>query len=141
MNINRRNFIQKTVDITLSGAVSGLLYGFSEDNPITKMIDTQDKCGNQRLSLDKLKQFEDWGYGMFIHWGMPTYFDGTYGRTAYKLAREVTIKAYNPDKLDVDQWISVARDAGMQYVDSTAKHGYSFELRPSKHSNHDVAFS
>lgn len=141
MNINRRNFIQKTVDIALSGAVSGLLYGFSEDNSITKMINTQDKRGNQRLSLDKLKQFEDWGYGMFIHWGMPTYFDGTYGRSEYELTMEETIKAYNPDKLDVDQWISVARDAGMKYVVFTAKHGYSFELWPSKHSNHNVAFS
>lgn len=45
------------------------------------------------------------GYGMFIHFGVNTFSgdewsDGT-----------VPLSAYNPTKLDPDQWVRVARDA------------------------------
>jgi alpha-L-fucosidase len=91
--------------------------------------------GNQRLSLDRLKAWEALGYGMFICFGMTT-FDGDEHSKGDKPST-----GYAPDQLDVDQWISVARDAGMKYAVLTAKHVSGHCLWPSKHTDYDVATS
>ena len=90
---------------------------------------------SQRLSLDKLHAFEALGYGMFIHYGMSTFVvnelpDG-----------KNPASAYAPTKLDVGQWISVARDAGMKYAVLTTKHVAGHCLWPSKLTDYTVANS
>jgi alpha-L-fucosidase len=72
---------------------------------------------------------------MFIHFGMNTFeCDENYGGKA-------PASLYNPDALDVDQWVSVARDAGMKYIVLTAKHTAGHCLWPSRHTKHTVAYS
>lgn len=68
----------------------------------------------QRLSIKKLKEWQDLKYGMFIHFGMSTFLeedlpDGN-----------APINTYAPTNLDVAQWVRVAKDAGMQYAVLTA---------------------
>ena len=46
-----------------------------------------------------------------------------------------------PNKLDVDQWIGVARDAGMKYVVLTTKHVSGFCLWPSRYTDYHVGNS
>jgi alpha-L-fucosidase len=48
---------------------------------------------------------------------------------------------YAPDRLDVDQWVSVARDAGMKYAVLTTKHVAGHCLWPSKHTDYHVGTS
>nr|WP_286207830.1 alpha-L-fucosidase [Hephaestia sp. MAHUQ-44] len=48
---------------------------------------------------------------------------------------------YAPDRLDVDQWVGVARDAGMKYAVLTVKHVAGHCLWPSKHTDYSVATS
>jgi alpha-L-fucosidase len=48
---------------------------------------------------------------------------------------------YAPDRLNVDQWVSVARDAGMKYIVLTTKHVAGHCLWPSKHTAYTVANS
>ena len=89
--------------------------------------------GSQRLPVERLGRWESLGYGMFIHFGMST-FDGqelSDGRAPATL--------YAPDALDVDQWASVARDAGMKYAVLTAKHVAGHCLWPSRHTAYTVA--
>jgi len=93
------------------------------------------KRGSQRLSLEQLAAWEALGYGMFIHYGMSTFVvnelpDGKAPATTYA-----------PDKLDVGQWIAVARDAGMKYAVLTTKHVAGHCLWPSKHTDYTVANS
>jgi hypothetical protein len=91
--------------------------------------------GAQRLSVERLQDREALGYGMFLHFGMST-FDGrelSDGRSPAAL--------YAPDALDVDQWASVARDAGMKYAVLTAKHVALHCLWPSRHTGYTVANS
>jgi alpha-L-fucosidase len=77
---------------------------------------------------------KDWGiqawrqlkYGMFIHYGMST-FDGVElsdGKTP--------AEKFAPTAQDVDQWVRVAKEAGMKYVVLTAKHVAGFCLWDSK---------
>lgn len=91
--------------------------------------------GAQRLPLDRLHAWESLGYGMFIHFGMST-FDG---RELSLGDRPSTL--YAPDCLDVEQWISVARDAGMRYAVLTTKHVSGHCLWPSKHTDYHVGTS
>jgi len=91
--------------------------------------------GKQRLALDRLQTWEGLGYGMFIHFGMSTFLeqelpDGKAPATAYA-----------PDRLDVNQWISVARDAGMKYAVLSAKHVAGHCLWPSDRTDYTVVHS
>jgi alpha-L-fucosidase len=75
------------------------------------------------------------GYGMFIHFGMST-FDGE------ELSKgDKPSEYYAPSKLDVDQWISVARDAGMKYAVLTTKHVSGHCLWPSQFTDYHVGTS
>jgi alpha-L-fucosidase len=96
--------------------------------------------GAQRLSIEQLQAWERLGYGMFIHFGMSTYVN-LEGKVFFKPDGSDPAARYNPDKLDVDQWVSVARDAGMTYAVLTAKHISGFCLWPSKHTDYSVAHS
>ena len=91
--------------------------------------------GAQRLSLDQLQHWEALKFGMFIHFGMSTFVgeelpDGSHPSTVYA-----------PDRLDVDQWISIARDAGMKYAVLTTKHTAGHCLWPSRHTDYHVGTS
>jgi alpha-L-fucosidase len=94
-----------------------------------------EKEGAQRLSIEKLKGWESLGYGMFIHFGMST-FDGEELSQGDKPST-----LYNPTRLDVDQWIRVARDAGMKYAVLTTKHVSGHCLWPSRYTDYHVGTS
>jgi alpha-L-fucosidase len=142
MSINRRDFLKRTGQGAIASTALGALGAFSPVTALSDMNKSPQKRGVQRLSLDKLKEWEDWGYGMFIHFGLST-FAGWLDPVERKSQRfEIPpISAYNPDKLDVDQWVSVARDSGMKYVVLTAKHEYGHCLWPSEHTDFTVARS
>lgn len=75
------------------------------------------------------------GYGMFIHFGI-----NTFGETEWSDG-SIPVEKYNPTRLDCDQWVRVARDAGFRYVLLTTKHHEGFCLWNSKHTDYDVASS
>ncbi len=91
--------------------------------------------GQQRLPLRRLRQWEAMKFGGFIHFGMST-FDGQ------ELSRgERPSTDYCPRRVDVDQWVSVMRDAGMKYAVLTAKHVSGHCLWPSKLTDYHVGTS
>jgi len=91
--------------------------------------------GSQRLSMKKLRQWESMQYGMFIHFGMSTF-------TGDELDRgKVDSAVYAPDNPDPEQWISVAKEAGMKYAVLTTKHVAGHCLWHSKHTDYTVATS
>src|SRR4051812_43295333 len=91
--------------------------------------------GSQRLSIDALRKWEVLGYGMFIHFGMSTFVG-----QELPSGNEPS-STYAPTQLDVDQWVQVARDAGMKYAVLTAKHVAGHCLWPSKFTDYDVETS
>ena len=96
---------------------------------------SESKPGVQRLSVEALQAWEALDYGMFIHFGMST-FDG----------QELSLgdsppTLFAPDALDVDQWVCVARDAGMKYAVLTTKHVSGFCLWPTKQTDYHVGHS
>lgn len=128
--MTRRGFFARTTVAVVAVGVSGAA------TPVLEAADTVgEKRGDQRLSIEQLRKWESLGYGLFIHFGMST-FDGndhSDGKTPAAL--------YAPDKLDVDQWVAVARDSGMKYAVLCAKHVAGHCLWPSKHTDYTVARS
>lgn len=89
----------------------------------------------QRLSRERLEQWAGLKLGMFIHYGMSTFV-----QNELPTGREPST-LYAPTALDVDQWMRVARDAGMKYAILTTKHVSGHCLWPSKHTDYSVATS
>ena len=132
--LSRRDFMQ----LSSTGVIASLLpqvHGLGGDKQAGNKNIIDNENGDQRLSLEKLQAWEDLGYGMFIHFGMST-FDGDEFSKGDKNA-----SLYNPDKLDVNQWTGVARDAGMKYAVLTAKHVAGHCLWPTKHTDYHVGNS
>jgi alpha-L-fucosidase len=131
--ISRRDFMQ----LSSTGAIASLLPAVNEfgDSHHTSKNIIANESGGQRLSLEKLKAWEDLGYGMFIHFGMSTFDEDEYSRG------DKSASLYNPDKLDVNQWVSVARDAGMKYAVLTAKHVAGHCLWPTRYTDYHVGNS
>lgn len=91
--------------------------------------------GGRAPATERTQVLADWEalrFGMFIHFGMSTFTGQEYG------AVSAEAKEYAPTALDVDQWIRVARDGGMNYAVLTTKHCYGHALWDSKLTNYDV---
>lgn len=128
MQVQRNNFSYFTICIVLV-----LMFASCNFKKDSSKIEKKEKEYTQRLSKEKLKDWQDLKYGMFIHYGMSTYLgeelpDG-----------KAPLDAYNPTNLDVPQWIEVAKNAGMNYAVLTAKHVAGHCLWPSDYTEYDVA--
>jgi alpha-L-fucosidase len=128
--LTRRNFLAGAASTVLAaGAVPALSAGAAAADAEPA------ESGSQRLSLARLHKWESLRYGMFIHFGMSTFVRDEFADG------KAPASAYAPDRLDVDQWVSVARDAGMKYILLTTKHVAGHCLWPSKHTAYTVANS
>lgn len=74
-------------------------------------------------------------YGMFIHFGINTFHDEEWTDGSKPAS------SYCPRKIDAEQWIKAAKDAGMKYVILISKHHDGFCLWDSKYTEYDVANS
>ncbi len=82
-----------------------------------------------------LARYEQLQFGVSYHFSMNTFTGNDYETGG------VPASTYNPTKLDVRQWIRVARDLGAKYAVLTAKHMSGFCLWDSKGYDYDVAAS
>jgi alpha-L-fucosidase len=91
-------------------------------------------------------------FGMFIHWGVYSVPAGTYhdqrigsigewimfnGKIPVAEYRQFA-KEFNPVKYNPEQWVRIAKDAGMKYIVITSKHHDGFALFDSKASDWNV---
>jgi alpha-L-fucosidase len=91
-------------------------------------------------------------FGMFIHWGVYAVPAGTYkdkriggigewimfnGKIPVAEYREFA-RQFNPVKYNADEWVRIAKDAGMKYIVITSKHHDGFALFDSRASDWNV---
>ena len=81
-----------------------------------------------------MQHWRQWHYGMFLHFGMSTF-------TGNELdPGDQPSSVYAPKNLDVEQWVRVAKEAGMNYAVLTAKHVAGHCLWDSKVPFHGKKF-
>lgn len=91
---------------------------------------------------DAIARWRDARFGMFIHWG-PVSLKGTeigWSRGAQVPLEEYDnlYKRFNPEKFNADEWVAVAKAAGMKYMVLTTKHHDGFCLWDSKQTDYDI---
>lgn len=96
--------------------------------------------------MDNREWFKENQYGMFAHWGLYSLLAGEYrGRRVNDYAEWIQsfmaipnaeysqlAKCFNPVYFNADEWIRLAKDAGMKYFVLTSKHHDGFALFHSK---------
>lgn len=100
----------------------------------------------------RMAWWRDAQFGMFIHWGAYAVPAGTYkgermsGIGEWIMSKskvpiteyEKFVHAFNPVKYDADEWVRIAKDAGMKYIIITSKHHDGFAIFNSKISKYDI---
>ena len=90
----------------------------------------------QDKTLHQLQQeFVDLRFGMFIHFGLPTYQGADW--TDPNTSPEVFL----PSKLDTDQWVRTAKDAGCKFICVSVKHHAGFCMWDTKTTDYSVMSS
>ncbi len=103
--------------------------------------------------MDNRKWFSEAKFGMMIHWGLYSLLGGEwrgqrmgghiaewaqqYFRIPLSEYRQLC-KAFNPVYFDAEEWVKLAKDAGMKYVVFTSKHHDGFAMFKSNASNYNV---
>ena len=100
----------------------------------------------------RMKWFREARFGMFIHWGVysvpaGTYHDKKIGGIGEWIMHSGKIpcaeyqsfaKQFNPVKYNADEWVKVAKDAGMKYIVITSKHHDGFAMFNSQASDWNI---
>lgn len=89
------------------------------------------------IPAKKQLDFQAWEFGLFIHFGLRTFYEGYEDFGPEKMSLE----SFNPEGLDCGQWIRTAKEAGMNYAVLTAKHHDGFSNWPSKHTRFSVGYA
>jgi alpha-L-fucosidase len=123
------NFISMLIKIFILFFIVILTNEFSFAQKPLKQPKPSTKPNAYQLAQIKRK------YGMFIHFGINTFYDEEWTDGSKPAA------SYKPLTIDADQWINVAKQAGMKYVILVTKHVDGFCLWDSKYTDYDVASS
>src|SRR5215831_14449373 len=86
--------------------------------------------------------FQNAKFGLFIHWG-PFSIPGD-GEWVMQ-TRNITVKNYtrlmdffNPIDFDAQQWVAMAKDAGMKYITLITRHHDGFSMWNTKYSDFNI---
>jgi alpha-L-fucosidase len=102
--------------------------------------------------VSRMQWWKEARFGMFIHWGIYSVPAGVYKGKPIKGSGEWLMdhgkipipeyeefaKQFNPQKFDAEEWVKIAKGAGMKYIVITSKHHDGFSLWDSKVSGYDV---
>ncbi len=101
---------------------------------------------------EKMKWFREAKFGLFIHWGLYAVPAGTWkGQQIPSIGEwimnraKIPVKEYeqlaqqfNPVKFNAEQWVQMAKDAGMKYIVITSKHHDGFAMYGSKVTKYNI---
>lgn len=101
-----------------------------------------EKTSELKAPSETIEKWRDMRFGMFIHWG-PVSLKGTeigWSRGAPIPIEEYDnlYKKFNPEKFDADEWVKIAKDAGMKYMVLTTKHHDGFCMFDTKQTEYNI---
>jgi len=93
-------------------------------------------------NLEAREWFQDAKFGMFIHWGIYSVLgDGEWVMNNQKIQVEDYEKLadfFNPQEFDAEEWVSLAKEAGMKYITITSRHHDSFSMFDTEASEFNI---
>jgi alpha-L-fucosidase len=114
-------------------------------------IIAQDYTHETKAQRDaRMQWWREARFGMFLHWGLYSVPAGEWkGKTEYgewiRTSAQIPLEEYNnfvnqfdPVKFNAEEWVRMAKDAGMKYITITTKHHDGFCLFDSKETDFDV---
>ena len=88
------------------------------------------------------KWFQDAKFGLFIHWGIYSVLgDGEWVMHKQNISIEEYEKLatfFNPTYFNADEWVLMAKNAGMKYITVTSRHHDGFSMFESKASEFNI---
>src|SRR5215831_1970808 len=143
------NLLRNTIVTTIL-LLSTELRSTAQEQPYIWPTDT--------LVRAKLQQWQDWKFGVIIHWGPYSQWGvveswslcpedepwckrrGPYANDyyQYKKAYENIRKEFNPQQFNPQKWAAAAKGAGMKYLVFTTKHHDGFCMFDSKYTNYKI---
>lgn len=104
-------------------------------------------------SPDDIAWWQDARFGLFVHWG-PVSLEGTeigWSRGGERRGRRDTstgeipvdtydnlYKSFNPTRFDANEWVEIAKSAGMKYLVFTTKHHDGFSMFDTEWSDYRI---
>lgn len=98
----------------------------------------------------RMQWWRDARFGLFIHWGLYSIPAGEWNGAVnhaewIRTTAQISLKEYdrfvdqfNPAKFNAEEWVKMAKDAGMKYIVITSKHHDGFCLFDSRYTDFDV---
>ena len=124
---------------------------------LPKMLCAQE---TEKAYHERMRWWDEGRLGMFLHWGVYSIFGGEYngndyGKEAGQASAEwIYLKSnmpvseyrnaalnWNPEKFDAEEWVKMAKNAGIKYMVLTAKHHDGFALFNSDVSDWNIVKS
>ena len=123
-------------EFTMTGAeLESMLKSYNKDDVLT--------AGDLNLPPEKMQDWQDLKFGMFIHWGLYSVLG--HGEWAmhnesipYAEYRKLMDK-FDPQGFSGEEWAQLAKDAGMNYMVMVSRHHDGFALwdSPSSYDGYD----
>ncbi len=130
---SRRNFLKKT---GAAGMAAASLPLWMVPGSSAATTPAPAAFSEEVLPTPVQKAWMDMGFGMFVHYGINTFYDVEWSDGTLDPAK------FDPgQKVDVDQWCRTAKAAGMKYIVLITKHHDGFCLWPSRYTDYSVAAS
>ncbi len=86
--------------------------------------------------------FQDAKFGLFIHWGVYSVLgNGEWVMEQQKITKSDYQKLpafFNPTEFNANEWVSMAKAAGMKYITITSRHHDGFSMFNTRHSDWNI---
>jgi alpha-L-fucosidase len=145
----QRSYYNRLLSILILGSLAIVVrVGFTAEPETPKTLSEETKAERDQ----RMAWWRDARFGMFIHWGVYSVPAGVYnGKQIGGIGEWIMNSAkipvaeyrqyateFNPVKYDPDEWVRLAKGAGMKYIVITSKHHDGFALFDSKASDWNV---
>lgn len=93
-------------------------------------------------NLEARRQFEEFRFGIFIHWGIYSEFaQGEWYLNSGNLTHEEYSKAascFYPIRFDAQAWVRAIKDSGARYITFTSRHHDGFSMFHTRQSSYNI---
>ena len=93
-------------------------------------------------NLNAREWFQEARFGLFIHWGVYSLLgDGEWVMNNQNIAVDTYEKLssfFNPIDFDAEEWVAMAKNAGMKYITITSRHHDGFSMFDTAAEDYDI---